>query len=52
MVEQNCRNWSKYNFAQTSEKLMFLKIINESVNAMGIKYEYVGNGRPRISGPF
>lgn len=40
------QNWPVYNLAQTKEKMLFLKIINESVNSMEIPYEYKGDGRP------
>lgn len=42
------RNWSMYNMAQTSEKLLFMRILNDAVNSMDIKYAYKGNGRPSI----
>ncbi len=37
-----------YNLAQTSEKLLFMRILNDAVNSMGIEYKYKGNGRPSI----
>lgn len=42
------RNWSLYNAAQTSEKLLFMRILNDAVNSMNIEYAYKGNGRPSI----
>lgn len=42
------RNWSSYNLAQTSEKLLFLRMLNDVVNYLNISYEYKGNGRPPI----
>lgn len=46
MKNQYQQNWPLYNLSQTKEKLMFLKILNEAVDALCIPYEYVGNGRP------
>jgi len=40
------QNWTVYNLSQTKEKLMFLKILNDSVNYLNIDYKYKGNGRP------
>lgn len=37
-----------YNLAQTSEKLLFMRILNDAVNSMDIEYTYKGNGRPSI----
>jgi|SRR3989344_7982761 len=42
------RNWTAYNKAQTSEKLLVLRIINDAVNCLPIDYSYKGNGRPSI----
>jgi transposase len=42
------RNWSLYNLAQTSEKLLFLKMVSDAVDAMQIPYAYKGNGRPSL----
>lgn len=42
------RNWALYNMAQTKEKLLFLRILNDAVDSMEIPYEYKGNGRPQI----
>lgn len=42
------RDWPSYNLAQTSEKLLFLKILNDAVNSLGIPKVYVGRGRPRL----
>ncbi len=42
------RNWSLYNMAQTREKLLALKLLNEAVDFLNIPYEYVGRGRPPI----
>ncbi len=42
------RNWSLYNIAQTSEKLLALRILNDAVNHLNIPYDYKGNGRPPI----
>ena len=42
------RNWSLYNTAQTSEKLLALRIISDAVNSLKIPYIYQGNGRPSI----
>ena len=40
------QNWQVYNLSQTKEKLMFLKILNDSVNYLNIDYKYKGDGRP------
>jgi hypothetical protein len=42
------RNWSLYNLAQTGEKMLFLRIISDAVNALDILYAYKGNGRPPL----
>ncbi len=39
------QNWSVYNLAQTSEKLLFLKLLNDAVDYLQIPYEY-SFGRP------
>lgn len=39
------QNWPVYNKYQTEEKLMFLKILNNAVDALEIPYQYAG-GRP------
>ena len=42
------RNWSSYNLAQTSEKFLAMKILNEAVECLQTPYIYKGNGRPHI----
>ncbi len=42
------RNWPLYNLAQTSEKLLALKLLNDAVDALNIPYHYSGRGRPPI----
>jgi len=42
------RNWSLYNLAQTGEKMLFLKIISNAVDALDIPYTYAGRGQPSI----
>jgi len=39
------QNWPVYNKYQTEEKMMFLKILNNAVDALEIPYQYAG-GRP------
>ena len=43
------RNWHQYNAAQTSEKLLAMKLICNAIDRLQIPYEYAGNGRPHIS---
>ncbi len=42
------RDWSLYNTYQSEEKLMFMRMLSDAVNALDIPYEYCGNGRPKI----
>jgi hypothetical protein len=41
------KNWHLYNLSQTKEKLMFLKILNDAVDYLGIEYTYKF-GRPHV----
>ncbi|MBI4010134.1 MAG: transposase [Candidatus Aenigmarchaeota archaeon] len=41
------QNWSLYNLSQTKEKMMFLKLLNDAVDFLGIEYEYEF-GRPHV----
>ena len=43
------QNWSAYNQAQTSEKFMFLQIINLLVKSLRIKQYVKKDGRPPLS---
>lgn len=40
------RDWSQYNAAQTEEKLLFMRLLSDAVDSMGIGYSWKGNGRP------
>ena len=42
------KNWKLYNLASTSEKELFLKIINSAVNSMNIEYKYNKRGQPPL----
>lgn len=42
------QNWTLYNKSQTKEKMFFLKILNDAVDALQIEYDYKGNGRPHF----
>ncbi len=42
------RDWALYNLAQTSEKLLAMRLISEAVDYLRIPYVYGGNGRPPI----
>jgi len=42
------RDWSLYGKAQSQEKLMFFRILKDTVDYMMIDYEYNGNGRPQV----
>lgn len=48
MYQTEKRDWGLYNMAQTSEKLLFMRILNDAVASMNIHYTYNGNGRPSI----
>lgn len=41
------QDWSLYNLSQTKEKMMFLKILNDAVDSLGIEYKYKF-GRPTV----
>lgn len=40
------QRWDLYYLARRSEKLFFIHVINNVIDAMEIKEEYCGNGRP------
>ena len=40
------RNWPLYNYAQSKEKLIAMRILHEAVNCLDMPYGYKGNGRP------
>ena len=40
------RDWSLYNLAQTQEKILAAKMLNDAVDSLELPYYYCGNGRP------
>lgn len=42
------RNWPNYNAAQTSEKMLAMRLLNEAVRHLEIPWEYQGRGRKPI----
>lgn len=42
------QNWSVYEKAMSQEKLMFFRILKDTVDTLDLDYEYKGNGRPPV----
>ena len=44
----NGRNWPQYNAAQTSEKMLAIRLLSDAIDFMEVPYVYSGNGRPPV----